>query len=59
MQRFERMWSVVRNCGNCNYCEREAGDLVCVNDQSEYLADLVEETHTCDDWSGSEEDEEE
>ena len=59
MQRFERMWSVMRCCGNCDFCERECGDLVCVNDQSEYLADFVEETHTCDDWSGSEEDEEE
>ena len=49
----------MRNCGNCDFCERECGDLVCVNDQSEYLADFVEETHACDDWSGSGEDEEE
>ena len=45
----------MRNRGNCNCCEREAGDLVCVNDQSEYVADFVEDTHTCDEWDGYDE----
>ena len=46
-----------RNCGNCEYCEKENGDLVCVNQLSEYVSDYVEESHTCDEWSGREDDE--
>lgn len=49
----------MRNCGNCDFCEREVGDLSCANEQSEYFGDFVEESHSCDDWDGSEEDEEE
>ena len=48
---------MAKKCKNCDYCEREFGDLVCANDLSEYLADFVEETHTCDDWSGTEDEE--
>lgn len=41
-----------KNCGNCNYCAREGKDLVCVNSDSEYVADFVEKNHTCSDWEG-------
>ena len=49
---------MARNCGNCDYCTENDEDLVCVNSESEYTADFVEELHSCDDWSGSEEEEE-
>lgn len=42
----------MRNCGNCDYCEREAGDLVCVNDQSEYYGCFIDESHCCCDYKG-------
>lgn len=41
------------NCGNCKWCDAEHGDLVCVNSNSEYVADFVEKNHTCDDWEGN------
>lgn len=44
-----------QNCGNCNYCEREGVDLICVNGESECVADYVEKEHSCDDWEGKEE----
>ena len=47
----------MRNCGNCDCCERECEDLVCANDLSEYFGDFVDESHSCDAWDGSEEDE--
>lgn len=47
----------MRSCGSCDFCEKQSDDLVCVNDQSEYLADFIETNHVCDDWSGSEEEE--
>lgn len=47
----------MRNCGNCEFCEREAGDLSCANEQGEYFGDFVEIGHTCDDWSGTEDEE--
>lgn len=47
-----------RNCGNCNYCAENGEDLVCVNQDSEYASDYVEEAHTCDEWNGYEEDDE-
>ena len=47
----------MRNCGNCDLCVTDSEDLICVNDQSEYLGDYVEESHCCDGWSGSEDEE--
>lgn len=41
-----------KNCGNCDYCEIDAGDSVCANDDSEYWADYVDKNHTCSDWKG-------
>lgn len=46
---------MAKNCGNCDYCAENGEDLVCVNPLSEYVSDYVEETHTCDEWHGSEE----
>jgi hypothetical protein len=48
-----------RNCGNCDYCAENGLDLVCVNEESEYLSDFVELSHVCEDWQGTLEDEEE
>ena len=45
-------------CGNCDYCAESGQDLVCVNEESEYLSDFVEPDHVCEDWEGSEEEEE-
>lgn len=42
-----------KNCENCNWCEKEGEDLICVNSESEYAADYVEENHVCDDWEGN------
>ena len=47
----------MRNCGNCNWCAENGEDLVCVNNDSEYVADFVEENHSCDSWEGNEEEE--
>ena len=49
---------MARNCSNCDYCAENGEDLVCVNDQSEYLSDFVTEEHVCDEWDGNEEEEE-
>ncbi len=43
-----------KNCGNCNYCAESGEDLVCVNPESEYCADYVSESHSCEDWEGNE-----
>lgn len=45
----------MQNCGNCNYCAENGEDLVCVNEDSVYLSDFVDETHSCDEWDGNEE----
>lgn len=50
---------MARTCGNCDYCAENGEDLVCVNQDSEYLSDFVEPDHVCDEWNGYEEDEEE
>lgn len=42
----------MRNCGNCNYCAENGEDLVCVNQESEYVSDFVETEHSCDSWDG-------
>ena len=39
-----------KKCGNCNWCAKEGEDLVCVNSDSEYVADYVEQDHVCDEW---------
>ena len=44
----------MRNCGTCNYCAENGGDLVCVNQESEYVGDYVEKNHSCGDWDGTE-----
>ena len=48
-----------KSCGNCDYCAENGEDLVCVNEQSEYLSDFVSEYHSCVDWSGNEGEEDE
>ena len=45
---------MTKNCSNCDYCAENGEDLVCVNDQGEYLSDFVSGEHSCVDWSGSE-----
>ena len=45
----------MKNCGNCNWCAENGEDLVCVNHESEYVADFVDEKHCCDEWEGEEE----
>lgn len=47
---------MAKNCGNCDYCAEKGEDLVCVNQESEYVADYVDDDHICDEWSGTEED---
>lgn len=44
----------MRNCGNCNYCAENGEDLVCANPESEYVSDYVTEDHSCDEWDGTE-----
>lgn len=44
-----------KTCINCKYCELDGTDLVCVNDESEYLADFVVASHTCIDWCANKE----
>lgn len=43
-----------RCCGTCQHCDYDNSEmsLVCVNDESEYLADWVEHDHSCDCWEG-------
>lgn len=36
-------------CKNCKWCAvNNLGDMICVNSESEYTADYVDETHICD-----------
>lgn len=49
---------MAKTCSNCDYCVENGLDLVCVNQDSEYLSDFVSEYHSCVDWPGSEEDSE-
>ena len=44
-----------KTCSNCDYCAENGEDLVCVNSESEFLGDFVEENHCCCDWEGNEE----
>ena len=42
-----------RCCGTCKYSTYDkVQGYVCVNDESEYVADFVEFDHVCDDWEG-------
>ena len=42
-------------CGTCKYGSYDKTDgYVCVNDQSEYVADFVEYDHSCTDWEEKE-----
>lgn len=46
----------VQNCENCRYgAYDKMQGYVCVNPNSEYVADFVEYNHTCDDWKGKSE----
>lgn len=48
---------MAKNCGNCDYCAENGEDLVCVNQDSEYISDFVELDHVCNEWDGTEEEE--
>ena len=37
-----------KTCRNCIYMQLEYGDCVCVNADSEYVADFVDLNHFCD-----------
>ncbi len=40
-------------CGTCKYSTYDkVQGYICVNDESEYVADFVEFNHVCDDWEG-------
>lgn len=40
-------------CSTCEYCEKdENNDFICVNYDSEYVADFVDENHFCEEWVG-------
>ena len=42
-------------CGNCRYGSYdEMQGYVCVNDESEYVADFVEYGHSCEEWEEKE-----
>lgn len=46
-------------CENCKWFKEDPDfetDHICCNDKSEYIADWVEENHTCDEWEGDIED---
>ena len=57
--KFEKELYMAKNCGNCNWCAENGLDLVCVNNESEYVADFVDVNHSCDAWEGNEEEEDE
>nr|DAE38044.1 MAG TPA: zona-pellucida-binding protein-like protein [Bacteriophage sp.] len=45
------MASCKQCCGTCEYGSYDKmNGYVCVNDQSEYVADFVEYDHSCIDW---------
>lgn len=45
-------------CGTCRYREYDENgqDYVCVNDESENVADFTGFNDTCDEWEGDDED---
>ena len=45
------MASCKQCCGTCEYGSYDEIDgYICVNSESEYLADYTEYSHTCDSW---------
>ena len=44
-------------CGTCKHHQQEniTDGFVCVNDESDYVADWTDEDHTCDAWEDREE----
>ena len=46
-------------CGTCKYGHYDKMQgYVCVNDESEYVADFVERDHWCEDWVSKDDEEE-
>lgn len=44
-----------RSCENCRWCTiEENSDMVCVNGDSEYVADFVDEKHCCEEFEENE-----
>jgi len=42
-------------CGTCRYGHYDKmQDYVCVNDESEFVADFVEYNHSCEEWEDKE-----
>ena len=40
-------------CGTCEYSTYDkVNGYVCLNDESDYVADFVEFNHVCDEWEG-------
>lgn len=38
-------------CNTCGWCHRDENkDMICCNDESEYVADYVDETHWCEEY---------
>ena len=51
------MDSCEKCCETCEYSSYgEDQDNMCMNEQSEYFSDYVDNDHCCDEWSGREED---
>ena len=48
-----------KTCKNCIYMQQAYGDFVCANADSEYVADFVTLEHSCEDYEGEENDNEE
>lgn len=43
--------AVSKCCGSCKWCHKdELNDLICVNGNSEYVTDYVDEEHSCCDF---------
>ena len=39
-------------CGTCRWWERDEDDHICVNEESENLADWTEWNNICEEWEG-------
>ena len=45
----ERERKMENTCKNCKWCAvNDLDDMICVNSESEYTADYVDEKHVCD-----------
>lgn len=52
MDRKDKKKRTQRTCGFCLYSSfDEFGDMVCVNGDSEYCADYIDDKHTCVDYT--------